>query len=637
MFLSNKKAVLISFVASVAILFSLVLIWVFNKDYTPKPNQPQIAFKVETKAVSASEISPTAVLPNYTNEVDVVTVELTRKMLWTLATGESKFTISSQSDLVYYANATYLEVPDYENPRVGIYLDASGGLLTPQTYTYYNKVRPVDFTLHSVLEPGVYLVELDHVDLNTGTIYGTFVEISGGTLDFSKNPYQCELVLTKDISVSYSSFKPFYNINGIFNGNGHTISFTETWTTPDTGAHGCVFDNISSNGIVCNTKFKNISARISDADYNKSAFVGGIVGYNSGVVKQCVIENIKFISDKYRTHGHCATIAGNNQGAVRDCMLLGTYKVGGDGANFLSNWDGITSFYFVVTKDIGDNSATVSKNLATDCTYNMTASKESDNSNCNEHSRLPSDTDTMPADCYMSKDAKFSSLSKSAEGGYDVSDPWYYATDYNNGWPMLRVFISGWTTINAVSANETAGTVSPASIKVPSDADSGYFDDGNGSTSVSIYILDQRIYAGSKTGYSFKKWTYNSSNKTYTATFEAQIWYVIFHPSDNTTGDFPTGYLPPEEHNDTYCYPVYEGTVITIGYETYGKTGAYKKMTFTFYDTERNTKTITYSPANNKYYISGNSLNTMSSVTVSNGVKSISVTAVLKTYNITFG
>ncbi len=276
------------------------------------------------------------------------------------------------------------------------------------------------------------------------------------------------------------------------------------------------------NGSVKNTRFKNFSFTIKST-FSTNTYAAVIAGENNGTISNCIIENCSFLSERYKSNCYVGSIAGDNNGTITNCMVIGTYTVGGKGGNFLSNADGLTAGYFTA-----GTSGNIS-NVVFRANFVKTHSKEDYKKNL----IIPDYTTT--GSLYNTIRDGFSYLSKSAEGG-SSGTTWYYAKEYNNGWPTLRSFINGWTTIGFVSTNSEAGSVSKTSIKVPSDADSSKFDDYNNSTSESISIYSQIIKADpdEDNGYEFEKWTYVSSTKTYTAHFKVEPQYLSFFDDDET-------------------------------------------------------------------------------------------------------
>lgn len=564
------------------------------------------------------------------NPSDFATI-LVRKLLCSVATGETYFTISSAEELKAYADISnyYVNVQDgylsMPPPLVGL-----PGYTIPTSHKEY----PYNFSYNITISAGWHSISFTGMEYvgDYTYVYGVFAYFKQAR-DYSSTPYRCELKLTGDISVSRSEFSRFRNFGGIFNGDGHTITFTgdDRTSMVTSGSDGCVFKSIASGAVVKNTKFKNLKAYLADSlgDFAKSVFVGGICGKNSGTIEKCIVENCEFMSDKYRTRAHVAPIAGNNQGTVKNCLLLGTYKVGADGANFLSNWDGITSFYFVVTKDIGGE-ATVSANKAKHCVYRMTAEKFWNNENCKDHIKKPGDTENVSdhTECYSSTTGKFAKLSKSATGGKYESTPWYYCEQYST-WPMLRIFMN-WQTISfSVSSG---GSVSPNSILIPNDYSLSNLGDRGAVTSMTI--LGQTISA-SPTNSDYKVVSWTRSNRTYTVKFSRKLCTLAFLTDGVTSQINKTG--------NTY-YDVYEGAQVKVTNTPYPKQG-YSVITYKFTAVVENgdsytetSTTVKYTLKDTKYYLTANESKYLSNFNAAPGAaNNIKISANLKSYKVELG
>ena len=106
--------------------------------------------------------------------------------------------------------------------------------------------------------------------------------------------------------------------NGSFNGNGHTISglYFNVPNESYVGLFGCTASgaNISYVGVI-------------DSYFNAYDYVGGIVGYNQGLVGSCYSES--FVSGNNYVGG----VVGDNSGTVQNCYnvgdVSGTSAVGG--------------------------------------------------------------------------------------------------------------------------------------------------------------------------------------------------------------------------------------------------------------------------------------------------------------------
>lgn len=138
--------------------------------------------------------------------------------------------------------------------------------------------------------------------------------------------------------------------------------------------------------------------------------------------------------------------------------------------------------------------------------------------------------DTITAEYVHSTPNSTTGLNYSSAGG--PSDTiWYYVSDYNNGFPCLRAFMS-WKTITFTSENTTKGTVSPSSIYIPSDAFANFstYDAKLNKFSTYLEIYDQAIRARANTGFGFDKWvsSISTTSISYTAYFTEDFYRYEF-------------------------------------------------------------------------------------------------------------
>lgn len=120
--------------------------------------------------------------------------------------------------------------------------------------------------------------------------------------------------LTKDV-VGLRNWTPIELYGGTFDGAQHTIS----------GIY-CVSDTITEAGIFQNTTdsatVENIGVLDSYYCLKKGCYVGGIVGYNSGIIRNCYNEGM--VSSLYNTDNYLGGICGaNGGGTITDCYNTG--------------------------------------------------------------------------------------------------------------------------------------------------------------------------------------------------------------------------------------------------------------------------------------------------------------------------
>ena len=105
--------------------------------------------------------------------------------------------------------------------------------------------------------------------------------------------------------------------NGIFNGNGYTITFGAAGFNVVSGNFG-LFGDIGITGRVSNlTIAGDISATNTDIN------IGGIAGSNAGTIENCVMRGSVTATGATITYAHAGGIAGLNGGAINNCYSTG--------------------------------------------------------------------------------------------------------------------------------------------------------------------------------------------------------------------------------------------------------------------------------------------------------------------------
>ena len=147
----------------------------------------------------------------------------------------------------------------------------------------------------------------------------------------------------------------------------------------------------------------------------------------------------------------------------------------------------------------------------------------------------------------------------SSKGG-DGNGKWYYGgSTYHYGWPIPRVFIKNWTTIN-FSANPNNGgtitgeTIENSTIQVPSGAPTPTIN----TTEATISILEQVVTAQANYGYKLANPCWTGSGTSYTANFERNSHNLQFN---NTTGD----YIKSPDSSQT-SFMVRHGTLVKAAF-----------------------------------------------------------------------
>jgi hypothetical protein len=106
--------------------------------------------------------------------------------------------------------------------------------------------------------------------------------------------------------------------SGVFNGNGHKIS-NFTYTAP-TGSYIGIFGHISSTA-----KIEKVA--LVNTNVTGSEFVGGLVGYNEGVISNSSVAGT--VSGNYDIGG----LAGYSDGSINNCLSTATVTGGGNSSS----------------------------------------------------------------------------------------------------------------------------------------------------------------------------------------------------------------------------------------------------------------------------------------------------------------
>jgi len=266
---------------------------------------------------------------------------------------------------------------------------------------------------------------------------------------------------------------------GTFDGKGYTISnitnsFNPTWISDynlsfDRTNHGLFINN---SGTIKNLKLENYNLTLEEG-MTSQVYAGALVGYNTGTVEDCVVKNIKILSDRWQMYARVGAIVGENNGSgkVNRCVVAGYYKIGGVDDNVLSNNDGLEAAYFVGRAISGE--ATNSVFVATVEEIQVTSMTKS-----------PSEWDggavAQGSGNYTSASGARSAFASdmSSIGGASETTTWYYGGDsYYGGLPVPRGAIS-WQLI-------TLGVSNPKDVSLKID---GIKPDFNYDYEARIYI-----------------------------------------------------------------------------------------------------------------------------------------------------
>ena len=120
--------------------------------------------------------------------------------------------------------------------------------------------------------------------------------------------------LTKDVD-GLRDWTPIQQYGGTFDGAQHTIS--GIYCVSDTIDEAGIFQHTTDNAIV-----QNIGVLDSYYCLKEGCYVGGIVGHNSGIIRNCYNEGM--VSSLYKTDNYLGGICGaNGGGTITDCYNTG--------------------------------------------------------------------------------------------------------------------------------------------------------------------------------------------------------------------------------------------------------------------------------------------------------------------------
>ena len=313
---------------------------------------------------------------------------------------------------------------------------------------------------------------------------------------------------------------------GHFYGEGHTIDGSNITIDTDISFFGDqkagFFSHVAEGASVNDTNFKNFSYHVTASNSaTTETYVGVIAGKNEGTVKNCKVENCKFISDRLNSYCKVAPLVAYNKGTVKHCYVGGKYEIGGYNTNGWLNPDGVNGFKFVALE-----------NSATYCVYDVTESKVGCQESIDKKLVLFQTESNLSNTC-CTDTSSVGSLgdTQSAEGGKSVSgQPWYYASEYYD-MPLLRIFIK-WKDVEFIKG-DGVDEIDPASIQLPKDAAGKIIS----STENAISLYGQKVTAIKSPNYcvdSKASWTKNSDT-SYTVSFVRSQFTVTVKPSGDAS------------------------------------------------------------------------------------------------------
>lgn len=411
----------------------------------------------------------------------------------------------------------------------------------------------------------------------------------------------------------YGSFQ------GEFDGQGFTIS---NFKIQDHWVQGAINLNTYSYGLfpycygtIKNLRIKDVTANIS-AGKKEYITVGALVGYSTtvGTIENCMVDNFYVVSGGTVNSVYVGGLFAVGAAIATNCYVRDVWVEGGCGS-----LAGIGCVYNDKDRTWTDYSSTITKCVVDNVS---TPSGTKYDYLCNEVAGIK--YNHVVTNSYKAQDSTYTNLNPSAVGGNDGSYPWYFYAGYNDGWPMLRKFMS-WQTLNFKCIN---GTVSPTSIKIPSGETPAY-----NTSSPTISVMGQTVTAtpNSSLGSDYST-SWSVSGTTHTCKFSVAEYAVSFSTATNTTLK-----VNGTAKTTAQSFTLTSGTNIQTSYTLFSsRSGIYKTITFSFTDSSGTSISIVYSLSSNLYYISAVTGASLSSTNKVSGNRSISVTTQKKSYNSIF-
>ena len=193
--------------------------------------------------------------------------------------------------------------------------DTNGKILKAYSYNIYNiNLSYEDFTLSEITE------------INNVSDFETWYEKLKTTTMMGRVVLKDDIVLNKNKSYESVAF------NGIFEGNGYTISNLTVVPSSISGSantYGAGLFSKLSGGTVQNLKLKDVTVDITSLGNSGKVYIGGIAGFsiNSSVIDNCQLENVTINGNN--NNGSLTHIAGLMVGAADRLTMSGCSVING--------------------------------------------------------------------------------------------------------------------------------------------------------------------------------------------------------------------------------------------------------------------------------------------------------------------
>lgn len=193
--------------------------------------------------------------------------------------------------------------------------DTNGKILKAYSYNIYNiNLSYEDFTLSEITE------------INNVSDFETWYEKLKTTTMMGRVVLKDDIVLNKNKSYKSVVF------NGIFEGNGYTISNLTVVPSSIPGSantYGAGLFSKLSGGTVQNLKLKDVTVDITSLGNSGKVYIGGIAGFsiNSSVIDNCQLENVTINGNN--NNGSLKHISGLMVGAADRLTMSGCSVING--------------------------------------------------------------------------------------------------------------------------------------------------------------------------------------------------------------------------------------------------------------------------------------------------------------------
>ena len=213
--------------------------------------------------------------------------------------------LSGSSETVNVTAGTLIQLPTptYKGYSFdGWYLDLSDEYAVSNTYRVHESVKLYAKWTPGALVSGTKIYDLNDLMKIKNNLGGTYVLM---------NDIDCDGLALPIIGENATN-----SFRGLFDGQGYTISNYAVAPNQYMGLFGY------NSGTIRNLNVKGFKFDITNANTSDSVYVGGMAGYNAGVIEKCGINNGDiYISLTNNRRG--GLIAGESSGTISSCYANG--------------------------------------------------------------------------------------------------------------------------------------------------------------------------------------------------------------------------------------------------------------------------------------------------------------------------